>query len=157
MEMNLSFHIFNQFLILFLAQISNLKQTMEKWMIVYLLPLEVWVEIFSYPWISRLEFGYFVARIGNFKFAEHAQFYLHEWGKHKLGSISFHKVKTILTKSLNFTTFKGRIMHWEDWRRGATYLCGLSANTIACQHRIFPLHRNQVRSLFSQAKFYKFI
>ena len=57
---------------------------MEKWMIVYLLPLEVWMDIFCFPWISREEFGKIVAKIGNFKFAEHAQFFLHEWGKHTL-------------------------------------------------------------------------
>ena len=65
---------------------------MEKWMIVYFLPLEVWMDIFVYPWITRKEFGQLVHGIGNFKFAEHAQFYLHEWGKRKLGGLHFTKV-----------------------------------------------------------------
>ena len=65
---------------------------MEKWMIVYLLPLEVWMDIFVFPWITREEFGKLVEKIGNFKFAEHAQFYLHEWGKRKLVRLSFDKV-----------------------------------------------------------------
>ena len=62
-------------------QILKLSKQMEKWMIVYVLPLEVWMDIFCYPCISRKEFGRIIDRIGNFKFAEHAQFYLHEWGK----------------------------------------------------------------------------
>ena len=61
-------------------------------MIVYLLPLEVWMDIFVFPWISREEFGLLVDRIGNFKFAEHAQFFLHEWGKRKLCNLFFDKV-----------------------------------------------------------------
>ena len=65
---------------------------MKRWQIVYALPLEVWVEIFSFPWISREEFGQIVDIIGNFKFAEHVQFYLHEWGKQKLGGIHIDKV-----------------------------------------------------------------
>ena len=65
---------------------------MERWMIVYLLPLEVWMDIFVFPWISRQKFGQLVAKIGNFKFGEHAQFYLHEWGKRSLGDVEFNKV-----------------------------------------------------------------
>ena len=61
-------------------------------MIMYLLPLEVWMDIFVFPWISREEFGQLVGRIGNFKFAENAQFYLHEWGKRKLGKLHFKEV-----------------------------------------------------------------
>ena len=57
---------------------------MKRWQIVYGLPLEVWVEIFSFPWITREEFGQLVDKIGNHKFGEHAQFFLHEWGKRKL-------------------------------------------------------------------------
>ena len=63
------------------------KQAMEKWMIVYLLPLEVWMDIFCFPWITRRDFGQIVDKIGNFKFAEHAQFYLHEWGKRTMGTL----------------------------------------------------------------------
>ena len=65
---------------------------MKRWQIVYGLPLEVWVDIFSYPWITRKEFGQLVERIGNWKFAENAQFYIHEWGKRKLGDLTFEKV-----------------------------------------------------------------
>ena len=61
-------------------------------MIVYLLPIEVWMDIFCFPWIKRKDFGQLVDKIGNSKFAEHAQFYLHEWGKHKLGNLIFKKV-----------------------------------------------------------------
>ena len=72
---------------------------MERWMIVYVLPLEVWMDIFGFPWISREEFGRLVCnreefgrlvdRIGNWKFAEHAQFYLHEWGNQMLCGLNF--------------------------------------------------------------------
>ena len=65
---------------------------MERCWIVYLLPLEVWMDIFVFPWITREDFGQLVPKIGNFKFAEHAQFYLHEWGRHKLGNLTFNEV-----------------------------------------------------------------
>ena len=45
------------------------------------LPLEVWVDVFSFPWISRKEFGQIVDKIGNYQFVEFMQFYLHDWGK----------------------------------------------------------------------------
>ena len=61
-------------------------------MIVYLLPLEVWMDIFVFPWITREEFGQLVHKIGNFNFAEHAQFFLHEWGKRTLGKVVFDEV-----------------------------------------------------------------
>ena len=48
------------------------------------LPLEVWVDVFCYSWISREELGRIVDRFGNRKFAEYLQFYLHDWGKHTL-------------------------------------------------------------------------
>ena len=80
----------------FLVQISKSKTAMKRWQVVYALPLEVWVEIFGFPWISREEFGRLVDRIGNFKFTEHAQFFLHEWGKHKLGRLSIDKVLLII-------------------------------------------------------------
>ena len=66
---------------------------MKRWQIVYGLPLEVWVDIFSHPWITRAEFGQLVDQIGNFKFAEHAQFYLHEWGRRTLGKVVFDQVE----------------------------------------------------------------
>ena len=34
------------------------------------------MDIFCVPWISSEEFGQLVDRIGNWKFAEHAQFYV---------------------------------------------------------------------------------
>ena len=49
---------------------------MERWWIVYLLPLEVWMDIFSFPWISRRVLGQLVDQTDNFKYAEHAQFCL---------------------------------------------------------------------------------
>ena len=70
-------------------------------MVVYVLPLEVWMDIFCFPWITRKEFGRIVDRIGNFKFAEHAQFYLHEWGKHKLGRLCFDQVYILDIDSRN--------------------------------------------------------
>ena len=69
---------------------------MERCMIVYLLPLEVWMDIFVFPWNTRKELGQLVHKIGNYKFAEHAQFYLHEWGKRTLGEVHFHKVSLIV-------------------------------------------------------------
>ena len=65
---------------------------MKRWQIVYGLPLEVWVEIFSYPWINREKFAQIVDRIGNFKFTENAQFFLHQWGRRKLDKVHFDKV-----------------------------------------------------------------
>ena len=62
-------------------------------MIVYVLPLEVWMDIFGYPWITRQQFGQLVHKLGNRKFAEHAQFYLHEWGKRKLPDVCFNEVE----------------------------------------------------------------
>ena len=69
---------------------------MEKWIIVFLLPLEVWMDIFCFPWITREQFGQLVDKIGNFKFGEHAQFYLHEWGRRTLGSLKFKQVYFII-------------------------------------------------------------
>ena len=65
---------------------------MKRWQIVYGLPLEVWMDIFCFPWISREKFGQMVDKIGNFKFSEHAQFFLHEWGRQKLDELYFDKV-----------------------------------------------------------------
>ena len=66
------------------------------------LPLEVWVDIFSYPWISRKKLGQLVDKIGNRKFAEALQFYLHDWGKRKLKTLCFEKVLLIWIKFMNF-------------------------------------------------------
>ena len=64
------------------------------------LPLEVWVDCYRYPWISREELGRIVDRFRNRKFAEYLQFYLHDWGKHKLEGLHFtHQV-------LHFNKFK---------------------------------------------------
>ena len=67
-------------------------------MIVYVLPLEVWMDIFCFPWISRANFGRIIDRIGNFKFAEHAQFYLHEWGRRTLDMNWMHYNKVYYFK-----------------------------------------------------------
>ena len=56
------------------------------------LPLEVWVDVFSYPWISREAMGRIVDKIGNYQFAEFLQFYLHDWSKHSLQHVRFHQV-----------------------------------------------------------------
>jgi len=48
------------------------------------LPLEVWVEVFCYPWIRREELARIVHRFCNRKFTEYLQFYLHDWGRHGL-------------------------------------------------------------------------
>ena len=51
------------------------------------LPLEVWVDVFCYPWISRRELGTIVDEFGNHTFAEYLQFYLHDWGKRMLSDL----------------------------------------------------------------------
>ena len=56
------------------------------------LPLEVWVDVFRYRGINRRKLGQIVDRIGNHKFAEYLQFYLHDWGKHKLNELYFDQV-----------------------------------------------------------------
>ena len=56
------------------------------------LPLEVWVDCYRYPWISREELGQIVHRFGNRKFAEYLQFYLHDWGKRKINGVKFNQV-----------------------------------------------------------------
>ena len=49
-----------------------------------LIPTEVWVDIFSYPWIRRWKLGRIVDKIGNAYFTEILQYCLHERGKRKL-------------------------------------------------------------------------
>ena len=56
------------------------------------IPTEVWVDIFRYPWINRKELGRIVHKFRNCKFAEFLQFYLHEWGKQKIGRLFLGKV-----------------------------------------------------------------
>ena len=56
------------------------------------LPLEVWVDVYRYPWITREELGKIVDKFRNHKFAEYLQFYLHDWGKQKLNDLRFDKV-----------------------------------------------------------------
>ena len=59
------------------------------------LPLEVWVDVFCrLSWIlSRTKLGKMADRIGNRKYAEYIQFYLHDWGKRKMNALYFKKVK----------------------------------------------------------------
>ena len=61
-----------------------------------LIPLETWVEVFSFPWIEREELGKIVDRFfRNRKFAEFLQFYLHDWGKHTLKHFYIQQVYLI--------------------------------------------------------------
>ena len=55
------------------------------------LPLEVWVDCYRYPGISREQMGQIVDLIGNYKYGEYMQFYLHDWGKRMLKPIYFHQ------------------------------------------------------------------
>ena len=48
------------------------------------LPLEVWADVFVYPWITRKKLARIVHRFKNRKFAEKLQFRLHDMGKHTL-------------------------------------------------------------------------
>ena len=68
------------------------------------LPLEVWVDVFRYPiysWTTRKELGEIVDQIGNRKFAEFLQFYLHDWGKRMLGRMWICQVCFILCNIKN--------------------------------------------------------
>ena len=62
------------------------------------IPTEVWVDVFRYPGKSRKELGEIVDQIGNRKFAEFLQFYLHEWGKRTLSEVYLEQVYQILNK-----------------------------------------------------------
>ena len=62
------------------------------------LPLEVWVDVYRYPWITREELGRIVDRFTNRKYAEYLQFYLHDWGKRTMGCIGFDQVYLIYIK-----------------------------------------------------------
>ena len=48
------------------------------------LPLEVWADVFVYPWITRQQLAQIVDRFKNRKFVEKLQFRLHDMGKHTL-------------------------------------------------------------------------
>ena len=48
------------------------------------LPLEVWTDVFVYPWITRQRLAQIVDQFKNRKFAEKLQFRLHNMGKHSL-------------------------------------------------------------------------
>ena len=58
-----------------------------------LIPTEVWVDVFRYPWITRKELGRIVHRFRNRKFAEFLQFYLHDWGKQTLNKVYLDRDK----------------------------------------------------------------
>ena len=51
------------------------------------IPIEVWVDIFCFAWIARWKLGEIVDQIGNAKFAEYLQFYLHDWVKRTLNPL----------------------------------------------------------------------
>ena len=48
------------------------------------LPLEVWTDVFIYPWITRQQLAQIVDQFKNRKFAEKLQFRLHDYGKQSL-------------------------------------------------------------------------
>ena len=56
------------------------------------IPSEVWMDIFTFPWISREDMGNIVHKIGNRQFAEFLQEYLHKWGKQTLKCVNLIKV-----------------------------------------------------------------
>ena len=56
------------------------------------LPNEVWVDVFSFPWISRKQLGEIVHKLGNPTIVEVLQYILHERGKRTLGEICLDKV-----------------------------------------------------------------
>ena len=64
------------------------------------LPLEVWVDVFRLPGKSRQQLGQMVDRIGNYKFGEYLQFYLHDWAKRTLKIVRIDKVKILFKKQI---------------------------------------------------------
>ena len=56
------------------------------------IPTEVWVDVFSYPWISRKDLGQIVDKIGNSYIAEILQYCLHDRGKQTLGTMILYEV-----------------------------------------------------------------
>ena len=65
------------------------------------IPTEVWVDIFSFPWISRKKLGQLVDQLGNRYFAEIFQYCLHERGKRTLGTLNLNKVFKKVEKKNN--------------------------------------------------------
>ena len=70
-----------------------------------MLPLEVWMDILVFPWIGqfpnwredndkRKNIGPLVTEVGNHKFAEILQFYLHDYGKVRLGCLDISMLAT---------------------------------------------------------------
>ena len=56
------------------------------------LPIEVWMSVFDYPWIGRELLAGIVDRFRERKFIRFLQYFLHRWGQHKLNEVAFDKV-----------------------------------------------------------------
>ena len=57
------------------------------------LPLEVWADIFVFPWITREQLARIVHKFKNRNFTEKLQFRLHDMGKHTLRYLTIEEVK----------------------------------------------------------------
>ena len=132
-------------IIFILIRIFRRFQTMKYW--ISHLPLEVWVDVFSFPLMSREEMGRIVDKIGNFKFAEYLQFYLHDWGKQKLDRFKFDQVNLFDKINLNESQNSG----WPTQTSLSFTIfspLGHSTDASADEYQIFQSHFNWV-CLFS--------
>ena len=77
---NANYNLF-QFQLIF-SNFINTSKVMTPGLVV--LPLEVWTDVFVFPWITRRKLAQIVDKIGDRKFAEKLQFRLHDMGKHSL-------------------------------------------------------------------------
>lgn len=73
----------------------------------FVLPLEVWIDVFVFLWITREKMAEIVDKIGNRDFAEKLQFRLHDMGKHALHFLLISS-KPVLPCKFRLTKRKAR-------------------------------------------------
>jgi hypothetical protein len=78
-----------------------------------LLPLETWTDIFGF--LPRPQLAEIVPEIGDWRFAEKAQYYLHEYGRITLGDLDIIKSISWINRKNGIPTVKLSNDDQADW------------------------------------------